>query len=162
MVKMKNSTSLVKLVISIIICQLAGLIGAIFTSPNIPTWYASLTKPFFNPPSWVFAPVWTVLYTMIGISIYLIWQQRTSHNLANKSIMIFVLQLILNSLWSIAFFGLKSPLLGLIVIVALWIAILATILMFREISKTAANLLIPYLLWVSFATILNFSILLLN
>jgi len=159
---MKNSTSLVKLVISIIICQLAGLIGAIFTSPNIPTWYASLTKPFFNPPSWVFAPVWTVLYTMIGISIYLIWQQRTSHNLANKSIMIFVLQLILNSLWSIAFFGLKSPLLGLIVIVALWIAILATILMFREISKTAANLLIPYLLWVSFATILNFSILLLN
>jgi benzodiazapine receptor len=153
---------ILKLVASIILCQLAGLIGSIFTTPAIPTWYESLKKPFFNPPNWIFGPVWVSLYLLMGISLFLIWQRRENNPQAQKGLILFFIQLILNAFWSVAFFGLRSPLLGLIDIVLLWIAILLTIKSFFGISKTAALLILPYILWVSFAVLLNFSLWILN
>lgn len=153
---------ILKLVASIILCQLAGLIGSIFTTPAIPTWYESLKKPFFNPPNWIFGPVWVSLYLLMGISLFLIWQRRENNPQAKKGLILFFIQLILNALWSGAFFGLKSPLSGLIMIVLLWIAIFFTIQHFLKVSKIAAYLLLPYILWVSFAALLNFSLWVLN
>ena len=148
-----------KLIISVLICLLAGFIGSIFTTPAITTWYAALQRPSFAPPNWVFFPVWTSLFIMMWISLFLVWQKKEKKV---NALYIFAAQLILNVLWSVAFFGLRSPLLGLIEIIILWIAILATILSFMKISRTAGYLLIPYILWVSFAAILNFSIWRLN
>jgi tryptophan-rich sensory protein len=148
-----------RLISSIIICQLAGIIGSIFTVSSVSSWYATLNKPFFNPPSWVFGPVWTLLYLLMGISLYLIWNNKKR---TKKALLIFGIQLILNSLWSILFFGLQSPLLAFIEIIFLWSAILLSIIYFYRISKVAAYLLVPYILWVSFAAILNLSIFILN
>lgn len=145
----------------IILAQLAGVFGSFFTMPNIETWYASLEKPDFNPPNWIFAPVWITLYTLMGIAAYLIAEKGI--NTASKlALSIFGFQLAINAIWSFAFFGLQSPVLGLVVIVLLWFAIAETIILFSKISKTAAWLLVPYLLWTSFAAILNLSIFLLN
>jgi tryptophan-rich sensory protein len=151
---MKN---FIKLLISIIVCQLAGGIGSIFTSSSVKTWYLTINKPSFNPPNWLFAPVWTVLFLLMAISLFLIWRKNYK-----SGIIIFFIQLFFNMLWSAMFFGLKSSLLGFIVIVVLWFLILATIIKFFKISKPAAWLLIPYILWVTFAGVLNFSILILN
>jgi len=151
------TANIIKLIISISICLLAGFVGSIFTSKSIPAWYASLNKPVFNPPNWVFAPVWTTLYILMGISLYLVW--NTNNKLA---MIIFAVQLVLNVAWSILFFGLKSPLLAFIEIIILWIAILTTIFKFHNIVPTSAYLLIPYILWVSFAALLNYSIWMLN
>ncbi len=147
---------------SIIICQLAGFIGSIFTTSSIPTWYASLNKPSFNPPNWVFAPVWTVLYLLMGIALYLIWRKGLSDKNVKIAFMVFVFQLVLNSLWSFLFFGLESPFAAFIEIIILWIAILVSIILFFRISWIAGVLLIPYILWVSFASVLNFAIWRLN
>jgi len=151
-----------KLFFSIFICLFAGFIGSFFTSPAITTWYATLQKPSFAPPNWVFFPVWTSLFIMMGISLFLIWQKGWEDKKVRTGIYIFAVQLVLNALWSIVFFGLKSPLTGLIEIIILWIVILATILSFMKVSRTAAYLLIPYILWVSFAAIVNFWIWRLN
>jgi tryptophan-rich sensory protein len=150
-----------KLVASVILCQLAGFLGSLFTTPAIPTWYATLKKPFFTPPDWIFSPVWISLFILMGISLYFVWR-RADHPMFKIAFIFFFVQLILNIFWSIAFFGLKSPLLGLIDIVALWIAILFTILNFFKVSKFSGALLIPYLLWVSFAALLNFFLWILN
>jgi len=150
---MKN---LGKLIIAIVVCELAGIIGSFFTAPAVKTWYPTLIKPSFKPPNWLFAPVWTALFLLMGIAMFLVWKKD------KKGLKIFFIQLFFNILWSIMFFGLKSPLLGFIVIVALWILILATIIRFFKISKPAGWLLIPYILWVSFASILNLAILILN
>ena len=147
--------NLPKLIFSIGICLGAGVLGSFFTFSAIPIWYATLNKPSFSPPNWVFGPVWTVLYILMGISLYLVWTKK-------KVPSVFWVQLVLNAAWSIIFFGMKNPVLSLVDIVALWIAIILTIKSFYPISKTAFYLLIPYLLWVSFATILNLSIVLLN
>jgi benzodiazapine receptor len=150
-----------KLIAAILICQLAGIIGSVFTMPVIGTWYATLNKPFFTPPNWVFGPVWITLYTLIGASLYMIWEK--GKGLIRKTAMnAFYAQLGLNTLWSFLFFGLHSPVFGLVCIVALWIKIAYTILKFYKISKNAAYLMVPYLLWVTLATALNASILLLN
>jgi benzodiazapine receptor len=149
-----------KLIYSLIICLAAGAIGSLFTSSSIPTWYAALNKPFFNPPNWLFGPVWTLLYVLMGISLYLVWSRGFKKN--KDAITWFFVQLILNTLWSILFFGLKSPLSAFIEIILLWIAILVTLIKFHKISKNSAYLLIPYLAWVSFAAVLNFSIFYLN
>ena len=154
--------TIVKLVVSIVVCQCAGLIGSVFTAPAIPTWYAALEKPPFTPPSWLFAPAWVTLYLLIGIAAFLVWKRGLHERETRIALIIFLVQLILNSLWSVAFFGMKSPLFGLIVIIVLWLAILLTILWFFRISKAAGILLIPYILWVSFATALNIAILTLN
>ncbi|MDO8570659.1 MAG: TspO/MBR family protein [Candidatus Daviesbacteria bacterium] len=156
--------SLPKLIASLGICLGTGFVGSIFTTSSPPagglTWYLTLNKPFFSPPNWIFAPAWTILYILMGISLYLVWISGKKHR--QNAINLFFVQLGLNFLWSILFFGMKNPVLGFIDIVALWIAIFLTIKSFSKINKLASNLLVPYLLWVSFATILNFSIILLN
>jgi len=151
-----------KLIIIVLICQSVGIIGSLFTRSSIPTWYSTLAKPSFAPPNWIFAPVWTTLYLMMGISAYLILSEGLYNPKVKKAVILFVVQLILNAIWSPLFFGLKSILLGLIVIMILWVFILLTILRFFRMSKIAGLLLIPYLLWTSFATILNFSLFILN
>ncbi|MDD5065642.1 MAG: tryptophan-rich sensory protein [bacterium] len=145
-----------KFLFCIILCQLAGGLGAVFTTPSIPTWYAGLVKPSFNPPNWIFAPVWTTLYLMMAVSLFLIWNKGFSVTGAKRALFLFGGQLVLNVLWSLVFFKLHSPLAGFIIIIILWVMILSTILSFNRISRPASLFLIPYILWVSFASVLNF------
>lgn len=152
----------VKLILSILGCELVGVLGTPFTLAAIPAWYVNLNKPSFAPPNWIFGPVWTILYLLMGISFYLIlkrgWKKKAVKTAAN----FFLAQLALNFLWSPIFFGLRSPLLGLIVIVAMWVLIVITMKKFYSLSKLAFYFLVPYILWVSFATVLNAAILVLN
>jgi benzodiazapine receptor len=151
-----------KLVVSIVACLAAGAIGSVFTRSAIPTWYAALEKPPFNPPNWLFAPVWTFLYILMGIAAFLVWRKGLGNRQVRAALIVFLIQLILNALWSVVFFGLESPLFGLIVISILWVVILVTVIQFFKISRAASVLLWPYLLWVTFAAVLNSSIWLLN
>ena len=151
-----------KLIIAIVVCQLAGVIGSIFTVSAIPTWYATLAKPALNPPSWVFGPVWTALYALMGIAAFLVWNQGWGRKDVRRALTVFGIQLVLNALWSIIFFGLHSPGWAFADIIALWLAIVWTMVLFYRISKPAMWLLVPYILWVSFATYLNYSIYVLN
>jgi len=153
---------IVKLVVSIIACLAAGAIGSIFTREAIPTWYATLEKPSFTPPNWLFAPAWALLYLLMSIAAFLVWRRGLENRQVRIALIVFLIQLILNALWSVVFFGLESPLYGLIVISALWVAILFTVLKFFRISSVASVLLWPYLLWATFAAVLNVSIWLLN
>ena len=175
---------IVKLFIAVGVPLLAGFIGSIFTTPNIPTWYAELVKPTLNPPAWVFGPVWTALYITIGIALFLVWKKNffVVHHIFERrkawnrwsarlwegdlqranTVTVFLVQLVLNMLWSYLFFALQSPLLALFGIAALWVAIVYVIINFYRISKAAAYLLVPYLFWVSFAAYLNYSIWILN
>ena len=159
---MNRLSEILKLTVSIVACQAAGLIGSIFTSKSVGTWYVTLAKPAFTPPSWVFAPVWITLYVMMGISAFLIWRRGLDSDLAKLGLAMFGVQLFLNALWSIAFFGLRSPLAGLIVILALSVAILLTMIIFLRISSAAGLLLLPYMGWVGFAAALNLGIFVLN
>lgn len=151
-----------RLIAAIIICQLAGVIGSVFTAPAITTWYAALEKPFFAPPNWIFAPVWITLFLLMGISLYFLWEKGLDKKENKIAVSFFALQLALNAVWSFLFFGLQSPFYAFIEIIFLWLAILLTIITFYRISKQAAYLLIPYILWVSLAAFLNLSIWLLN
>lgn len=151
-----------KLFASIILCEGVAVIGSLITLPAINTWYQTITKPSFNPPNWIFGPVWTTLFLLMGISLYLIWVKGIKNKVARKAVWLFLIQLLLNFLWSLFFFGFHSPLLALIDIVLLWIIILLTIIEFNKISRPASLLLVPYILWVSFAFILNLFIVLLN
>ncbi len=143
----------------IILCALAmlflGGLGAAITSGSIPNWYATLTRPPGTPPNWVFGPVWSVLYAMIGISFALIWHHHPSRIGKTRLTFLFVIQLLLNLAWSPVFFGAHQLVAALVIIILLWIFILMTIREFSRFSKPAASLLIPYLLWVSYATYLN-------
>lgn len=158
---MKLSNSY-KLIISIIAPQLAGAIGSIFTVSKVSTWYMFLEKPPLNPPSWVFGPVWTLLYLMMGIALYLVWVQGFEKQKVRRAIYFFAFQLFANSLWSVLFFGAQNINLAFFEIIILWVAILLTIFKFYKVSKIAAYLLIPYILWVSFATYLSAAIVYLN
>ena len=149
------------LIASVLLCLGVGFIGSLFTTASIPTWYASLNKPFFAPPNYVFGPVWTTLYILMGIAFYLILTAKKSKN-RQQAINIFIMQLILNFCWSIIFFGMRNPLLAFIEIILLWILIFLTIKLFATVNKTASYLLYPYIAWVSFASILNLAIVLLN
>jgi len=164
-----------KLVIAILVSELAGVIGSLFTVSAIPNWYAGLVKPALNPPSWVFGPAWTILYALMGVAAFLIWREYDKLTLSEVeglviqrkkqikiALSIFLGQLVLNTLWSIIFFGFQNPGWALVNIVALWLAIIFTIIVFYKISRPAAFLLLPYILWVSFAGYLNFSIWLFN
>ena len=151
-----------KLVISVVGCELAGIVGSAFTIPAIPTWYATLNKPTFSPPNWIFGPVWTLLYFLMGLSFYLIWRKGWNNKEVKVAGKYFLAQLGLNFIWSPIFFGLKSPALALLVIIAMWALIVMTIKKFHPLSKLASYLLIPYLLWVSFASVLNTAIVILN
>ena len=158
----QRAQEITKLVVSITACQLAGLIGSVFTTPAIPTWYAALQKPAFTPPNCLFAPAWLTLYLLMGIAAFIIWRKGLAQKEVKAALLIFAIQLILNALWSVAFFGLRSPLAGFIVIAILWVAILFTIIRFFRLSVAAGALLLPYILWVSFAAALNIAIWQLN
>lgn len=151
-----------KLVASLALPQLAGGIGALFTSPAIAGWYSQLAKPGFTPPSWLFGPAWTTLFALMGVALFLVWRRRASRHLAQAAYVTFGVQLGLNVLWSVLFFGLRQPLWAFGEIAVLWLAILATILTFRRIRPLAAWLLIPYLAWVTFASCLNYAIVIAN
>jgi len=157
-----HMSKIVKLLIAIVGCQMAGVVGSLFTSPSIPTWYATIRKPNFTPPNWAFAPVWTTMFILMGISAYLIWNQGLENKIVKTALLVFGIQLVLNMLWSFLFFGLHSPLYAFFEIIVLWLAILFTMANFFKISRTAGWLLIPYIIWVSFAAILNFYIARLN
>jgi len=154
--------NLLRLVVSILICQGAGALGAVFTAPvTKSTWYINLNKPFFQPPNWLFGPVWISLYLMMGIALFLLWQHGP-RPFSAAVWWFFAVQLVLNTLWSALFFGLKSPGMALLEIVLLWFAILLTILPLQSISKPAFWLMVPYLVWVGFASLLNGAIWWLN
>lgn len=144
--------------------EIIGNIGSLATFSQITTWYATLNKPSFQPPNWLFGPVWTILFALMGISLYLIWSQRSAKTTAqvDAAVKIFALQFALNVLWSFLFFGFHEPYLAFIEICILWLAIVATIIQFKGISRTAAWLLLPYLAWVSFASVLNYAVSRLN
>lgn len=153
----------IKLLVSFSLTFLVALAGSLVTTPSIPTWYSYLNKPSFNPPNWLFAPVWTILFFLMALSFYLIWSKKVKNKkLKEEAIICFLIQLVLNFLWSLSFFAFHSPAVAFGIIIALWGLILLTILKFKKISKIAAWFLIPYLLWVSFASLLNFSVVLLN
>ncbi|MDD5626665.1 MAG: tryptophan-rich sensory protein [Patescibacteria group bacterium] len=156
-----RSKKIVQLIVSVVVCQGVGVLGSLFTMPAIPGWYASLVKPSFSPPNWVFAPAWTTLFLLMGIALYLVWQKGGGRE-RERALSIFFGQLMLNVLWSSLFFGLHSPQIAFLEILILWLSILATVIVFYRISRVAGLLLLPYILWVSFAAILNFSIWRLN
>jgi translocator protein len=153
---------MLKLFISILICQCAGIVGALFTRNAISEWYVYLRKPLFNPPDWIFGPVWTLLYILMGIAAYLVWRKGFYDQRVRAAIGIFLIQLGLNIVWSIVFFGYRSIIGGMLVIGCLWLTILWTMQAFFSLSKQACYLLIPYIIWVSFALVLNLAFLVLN
>jgi len=150
-----NRTSILKLFGSIMACELVGASGAIFNVTAIPTWYATLTRPSLAPPNWIFGPVWTSLFLLMGIALWLVWDGGVKRREVRIALWLFVWQFALNVLWSALFFGLRNPGAALIEIIVLWGSIVATIMAFRKVSWPAAWLLAPYLLWVSFAAYLN-------
>ena len=151
-----------KLIISIAFPLAAGLTGGLFTASQIPGWYVHLQKPSWNPPNWLFAPVWTVLYIMMGIALFLVWKNNADRKVKRTAITIFVVQMLLNFMWSFIFFNRHQVGYALADIVLLWMLIIATIYWFGKISTPAAWLLVPYLCWVTFAAALNFAIWKLN
>ena len=160
---MASENSIPKLVGSVLLCEAAGGVGSIYTYDGVRDWYPKLEKPSFTPPSWVSGPLWTVLYAMMGLSLYLASQRRpVQYGVGQASQVLFGIQLVLNVLWSYVFFGRRSPGWALVEILFLWVAIVATTWAFSRISRTAGLLLLPYLLWTSFAVVLNHSIWRLN
>jgi tryptophan-rich sensory protein len=160
-----------RLAIAIIGCELAGAVGSLFTAPAIPGWYSGLIKPAINPPAWIFGPVWTILFALMGVAAWIVWEKgnRPERGLwpdlgtkEGTALAVFISQLALNILWSIIFFGWHAPGAAFAEIIFLWLAIAATILAFWRVSKKAAGLLVPYLIWVSFAAYLNYLIWTLN
>ncbi len=151
-----------KLIIAIIVPELAGGLGTLFTFSAIPTWYVTLVKPALNPPSWIFGPVWTALYLLMGIAAFFVWNKGSNRKDVQKALGVFLFQIVLNAVWSIIFFGLHSPFWAFVDIIAMWLAIVCTMILFYKISKPGMWLLVPYILWVSFAAYLNYSILVLN
>jgi len=147
------------LIVSILIAYAVAFLGSLVTTPSIANWYATLNKPSFNPPNYLFGPVWTLLFTLMAISAYLVWRKQKK---ITAELKIYGVQLGLNFLWSYLFFGLQRPGLALFEILLLWIFIALTITKFYKVDKLAAYLLIPYILWVSFAVFLNYSIVTLN
>lgn len=160
--KYKTNINWLWLFAMVLICQTAGIIGSVFTFSAIPEWYRDLVKPTFSPPNWLFAPVWTILYTLMGISVYLVQSSAKKSRLAKMASVIFWIQLVINSLWSIVFFGMRDIGLALIVIILLLTLVTFLTIKFKDINKTASLLLLPYLIWISFAAILNFSLWTLN
>ena len=148
--------------ISVFICLLVGFLSGFATQSSVDTWYTTLNKPSFNPPNWVFAPVWTILYIMMGIAAGIVWSKGLYHLWVKTALYHFSFQLIFNALWSVVFFGFHQPFWALLVILILLALILLTMKSFSVVSKTAAYLMVPYFLWVSFAVLLNYKIWQLN
>ncbi|MFH6992133.1 TspO/MBR family protein [Flavobacterium sp. FlaQc-48] len=152
-----------KIIIALIVCLAVGYSASTVTRPSVETWYPTLIKPAFNPPNWIFMPVWTILYIFMAVAAGLVWDKIKGQNEeVKKALGFFLIQLTLNAIWSYLFFGLKNPLLALIEIVLLWLFIYETYLKFIKINKIAGYLLVPYMAWVAFAGVLNASIWWLN
>jgi benzodiazapine receptor len=151
-----------KLIIAIGICELTGIVSSLFSNPHMNPWFDGLEKPSWNPPSNVFGPVWTVLYLLMGVSLWLVWKSNTAINKKEIAISFFIIQLFLNFWWSLLFFRFHSPGSAFADIVLLLVFIIITMIHFFPISKFSAYILIPYALWVSFASALNYSIWILN
>jgi translocator protein len=149
-----SRSNIIKLTVSLLLPLFVGAVAGMFTSQAVPTWYASLNRPFFSPPNWVFGPVWTSLYILLGISFFLIWKEEAS-KARDLAIKVFLIQMLLNFAWSFIFFYFNLIGVALLEIILLWISIASMIYLFYKIKPLAAYLNIPYLLWVSFATILN-------
>lgn len=158
---MTTARSIVALAVFLVLSFAASAIGGLFTFPAIPGWYQSLEKPSWTPPDALFGPVWTALYILMAVAAWLVWK-RGGWTAQRGPLTLWGVQLVLNSLWSILFFGMRNPALGLVEIVILWLAILATLIAFWKVSRPAGGLLIPYLAWVSYASALNYSIFRLN
>jgi len=150
------------LIISVLITEGIAVTASLFTISQIPVWYSTLNKPWFNPPNWLFGPVWVTLYLMIAVAAYLVWKRRNKSDVYKTTRNVYIIQLVLNFSWSAVFFGMHQVLGALLVIALLWISIVICIYNFNKFSKVAAWLLVPYLLWVSFASVLNLYIYLLN
>ena len=157
-----NKLKLFPVIFFIVTAQLAGVVGGLSVASSVGGWYKTIIKPNFTPPDYVFAPVWTALYLLMGIAAFLVYNQGINKKEVRGALCLYFVQIILNALWSFLFFGLKSPLLGLADIVALWILIILTIIYFYRVSKPAAFIMLPYLAWVSFAFVLNYEIFRLN
>ncbi|MDV3293228.1 MAG: tryptophan-rich sensory protein [Nitrososphaerales archaeon] len=151
--------SVIRFIVAIAVCEVAGVVGSVYTISAIPTWYAGLQKPWFTPPNWLFAPVWLSLYFLMGVSLYLLWGKRQR---ASAALGAFALQLVLNVLWSVVFFGAHQLFYGFVVIAALLAAILATIVISHRVSRGASVVLLPYMLWVTIASALNYYVWVLN
>ena len=151
-----------KLAVSVLLCVIVGSVGSLVTITGPGSWYATLQKPFFAPPNWVFAPVWITLFVLMGGALYLVWESGTGRRDVQVALGVFGVQFIMNVLWSFLFFGLQSPLLGLADILLLWSMIVVTIWAFYRVKKLAAYLLIPYIAWVSLASALNGAIYFMN
>lgn len=149
-----------KLLLSLLIPQMAGLLGSLFTVSSIPVWYAGLNKPWFSPPNWIFAPAWLTLYFLMGISLYLNWVKKSKQSKYN--VRLFFIHLFFNAIWSPIFFGARNPVLAFVVIIAILLSLLIMIVKFWKVNRVSAFLLIPYLIWISFATLLNYFIIILN
>ena len=148
-----------KILVMVATCLVIGYFSGMVTRSAITTWYPTLVKPSFNPPNWIFAPVWTMLYIMMGVAAGLVWDRiGQQKEVVKNALVFFAVQLVLNALWSFLFFGLKNPMLSGLEIVILWLMIFETYSKFIKINKIAGYLLIPYLLWVSFASVLNANI----
>lgn len=158
---MRNGRSAAVLILLLVVCLGVGSAGAVFTSRSVDTWYAGLAKPWWNPPTWVFGPVWTTLYAAMALAAWAVWRRRGFRGGA-VAFGWFALQLALNALWSPLFFGLRNPWAALVDVALLWAAIGATLAAFWKISRLGGILLVPYWLWVSFAAVLNFAIWRLN
>lgn len=158
---MKRSREGAGLVLWILLCLAAGFIGSRFTTPNVPGWYAALAKPAWTPPGSWFGPVWTILYVLMGVAAWCVWRTRGFRG-SPAALAMFLVQLALNTLWSVVFFGLREPGWAFAEILLLWCAIAVTMTLFLRVSRPAGLLLVPYLAWVTFAAALNFSIWRLN
>jgi translocator protein len=152
---------IIPIIVSILIAQGVGVIGSVFTVSSVNIWFETLVKPLWNPPSWVFGPVWITLYTLMGISAYLVWKQKNIAG-AKTALKVYGVHLLFNALWSILFFGLKNPGLAFAEIIILLILILITTILFWKINRWAGILMTPYIVWVLFATFLNYAIWTLN
>ncbi len=153
---------LIHISIAVLVCLAAGFLGSVATQTSVGIWYPTLNKPLFNPPNWVFAPVWTTLFVMMGIAAGLVWNKGFHHKWVKTAMYHFAFQLLLNVSWSLVFFGLKEIFGGLLIVLGLFVLLLFTFKWFKVVNPTAAYLLIPYIIWVGFASILNFSIWQLN
>ncbi|MCX6316112.1 MAG: tryptophan-rich sensory protein [Bacteroidetes bacterium] len=151
-------TNTIKFIIAVAIPVVIGAASGFFTVSGVESWYATINKPSWNPPNWIFGPVWTTLYFMMGIALFLVWKADTSIELKKIAFVLFAVQLALNFFWSFIFFRLHQPGWALAEMLALWIFIILTIFAFAQVNKTAAWLLVPYISWVSFAAILNYTI----
>ena len=156
-----DRNDILKLVISSGATELAGLVGSVFTAPSVSLWYASLQKPYFAPPNWLFSPVWTVLFVLLGLSLFLIWRHGWRHREVKQAIILYIVQLSLTITWSIIFFGLESPGWAALLVVFLWFSVFGSIASGLRVSKAAAYLLIPHVLWLAYAVYFNIALLLL-